>query len=516
MEDQSFSLQFNPLQRIKSVKDYEREIEELRNENFGLKHQLSHYRGATAGNIQEDIQRLLLDSKKSIDILEGENEALNKQIENMQEAIRTSNEEKAEVERRLTNSTHEYAGKISMLEDENNRLLKHLENVNEANSRLRAENKNVVEEQKRYIDEILRERDVQFEKEISSYKNALLNCNKEKEQIAYELERRRDESGSRTSQLQKLVEDLENRIKMKDSEVERMKKYYEDREKEYEAVCRQRQSDEMYLREMSENYTRETKEKQELALRNEDLRREVEELKMINIELKKRVEVVENEKRALSYKVSGDVEVHGMKMELERRAREWDRRLNDIERLADEVRLKIDSARDILCNPKRYEHEQIIDSLRHEVKNLKRMMILGDDNKRFLRSLDIDELSFDETVERLKVAYKEMTRKMSMMDKEINEMTNFADKSRTVRFLEDFTNEFNVAKKDLEACKRYLERKGRENKELKADKLRLEVKFDECKRNEERMRHLYSTVSNKLRKKDEVISKLETRIGSKF
>jgi hypothetical protein len=44
MGEQSFSLQFNPLQRIRTVKDYEREIEELRNDNFGLKHKLSHYK----------------------------------------------------------------------------------------------------------------------------------------------------------------------------------------------------------------------------------------------------------------------------------------------------------------------------------------------------------------------------------------------------------------------------------------------------------------------------------------
>lgn len=523
MGDNSFSLQFNPLQRMRTVKDYEKEIEELRNENFELKHQLSHYKvPGGVGNIQEDIQRLLFDSKKSIDILEGENEALGRQIAGMQEVVRKMGEERDEVETRLAANVQEHAARAQLLEEENGRLLKHLEGVNEANGRLRMENgvlgevRKVAEEQKRYIEEMVREKEsveemlsaamrerdeamrggrMMFEKELQSYKNALANHGKEKEQMGYELERERAEHSSKISQLQNVVRDLESRAGTRDTEMGRMREYYEGREKEYEAVCRQKQAEEMYLREMSENFARETRDKQELVLRNEEMRRELEQLREGRNELKRRIEVVENEKRALSYKVSQE--------------------------RSEDVRGEVEA--------RRMHHEQRMDSLRREVEDLrskvdvyKKMAFVDGANEEFLRSFNMDlPMAFNEVIERLKTSYKDMARKIRVMDKEINEVTHFAENNkdimhdRTMKFLDDFTRDFNAARKDLEECKRYLEKKGRENKELKADNLRLERRVEECRRSEEKMKDLCSAMSSKLGRKDDAM-RLEMRAGGRL
>ncbi|AFN82380.1 hypothetical protein EROM_010350 [Encephalitozoon romaleae SJ-2008] len=588
MGEHSFSLQFNPLQRIKTVKDYEKEIEELRNENFEIKHQLSHYKASSGGNIQEDIQKLLLDSKRSIDILEGENEELNKQMERMNEMVRKIRTEKEDTENKLKGDLQEYLNKISMLEEENGRLLKHLENVNGINAKLREENevlgecfnrsKNTIDEQKSLIEKIAHEKEEksQVEKELMSYKNALLNSNKERDQIMYERERERNEYSNKISQLQGIVGSFEEKMNLKEAEMNQMREHYKSMEDEYKEMYRQKQSNEMYLKEMGENYMRETRDKQELALRNEELRREVEQLKTSRSDLKKRLEVCENEKRALSYKVSQDVsgsselyrikeelekakrernslmeEVEGLKKKclectsdlersreleiflkdlLQEKGKECDRRLGEIEKMADTIDSKIDLARKMLGERRSVDGGyKEMDTLLNEMKELKskeeeyrRMTNITEDNKRFLKTFGVEPTgSLDEIVGRFRGAYKDVIRKMRVMNKEANEAMRFAENNKdvmdrkTMMFLEDFTKEFNIARKDLEACKRYLEKKGKENKELKASNLVLEKKFNECRKNEERIKGLYSAMADKLRKKDEMISKLEMRMATR-
>ncbi|AFM97667.1 hypothetical protein EHEL_010430 [Encephalitozoon hellem ATCC 50504] len=589
MGEHSFSLQFNPLQRIKTVKDYEKEIEELRNENFEIKHQLSHYKASSGGNIQEDIQKLLLDSKRSIDILEGENEELSKQVERMDEMVKKARKEKENAEAKLKEDLEGCLNKISMLEEENGRLLKHLESVNGVNAKLREENgmleecfnrsKNAIDEQKSLIEKMASEKEErsQVEKELMSYKNALLNSNKEKDQIMYERERERSEYNNKISQLQGVVGSFEEKMNLKEAEMNQMREYYKTMEDEYKEMYRQKQSNELYLKEMGENYMRETREKQELALRNEDLRREIEQLKTSRNDLKKRLEVCENEKRALSYRVSQDVpgnsefyrikgelekvrrekgllteEIEGLKKKclecttdlersrelemflkdlLQEKGRECDRRLGEIEKMASSIEAKVDLATKALGERRRWNGaEGGTDTLLHEIKELqdkveeyRRMAAITEDNKRFLKALGVDPLEpLDEIVRKFRGTYKEAIRKMRVMDKEANEAMRFAEDNkdvmdkRTMKFLEDFTREFNIARKDLEVCKRYLEKKGKENKELKASNQALEKKFNECRRNEEKIKDLYSAVVDKLRRKDEVISKLEMRIGARL
>lgn len=584
MEEHSFSLQFNPLQRIKTVKDYEREIEELRNENFEIKHQLAHGRAGGPEGIQEDIQQLLVDSKRSIDILEAENAELSRQVCGMKETVKRMEAERGEAD--AGRRVQECLNKISLLEEENGRLLQHLSGVNGANAKLREENgmlsecfnrsKSAIDEQKGILEKMGHEKEerMRAEQEVVSYRNALANSNKERDQAVYERDRERSEYSSRIGQLQGAIASLEEKVNSKDAEMGRLREYYGKMEKEYSEMCRQGQSGELYMKEMRENYMRETREKQSLALRNEELVREVEGLRARHGELLKRIEVCENEKRALSYKVSqdraGDLEMNKVKEELrevrkdrdrlaeeadrqrrscaghmedlerskdlemflkdllQEKGKECDRRLLEVERLGHEVEGKIDSARRMLGDlGMKGRGEEELDKMRQEIRELRRresgyrrMVDIGEEGKRFLRSLGMDPLGpVDEIVRRFRSLYRELARKVRVLDKEANEAVGFAESNkdvmheRTVRVLQDFSREFDVARKDLEACKRYLEKKGKENKELKASNLDLERRFNECRRNEERIRSLYSVMADKLRRKDEAISRLEMKIG---
>ena len=48
-----------------------------------------------------------------------------------------------------------------------------------------------------------------FNLKLSSYKNALINYNKEKDQISYELEREKAENNNKINQLQNLIGSFE-------------------------------------------------------------------------------------------------------------------------------------------------------------------------------------------------------------------------------------------------------------------------------------------------------------------
>ncbi|KAH9412150.1 hypothetical protein HK407_01g00420 [Ordospora pajunii] len=604
MEERSFSLQFNPLQRIKTVKEYENEIEELRNENFELKHQLLHYKGQQGPAIQEDIQKLLVDSKRSIDILEEENEGLSKQVEEMSERIRRMISEREDVEKRLGMNVNEFYSKMKMLEEENGRLLKHLEGMNGMNAKIRVENEKLIEEntrireesaivnerlnqsrsgleeQKEYaerIAEVVEER-MMIEKELLSYKNAVLNLNKERDQLVYERERERGEYCGRISQLQAVIGDFESRANANECEMMRMREHYGKMKNEYEEMYRQRQSGELYVQEMKENYMRETKEKQELALKNEGIKREIEQLKDVRAELKKKIEVCENEKRALCYKVSQDkaskdefdrlrdemdmlrkekdemrdnvdklkkrCEVYIEELEkskdlqgvlkgfAQEKGKECDRRIQEVAKIAEEMDEKVcllwrmtgemrKSKGDGELGKQETEflHKQI-SGLKGKIDEYQKMARIDDEGAKFLRGLGINPGGhLNEIVVRFRCVYKDVMRKMKLIDKEANEVMGFAENNkdvmheRTMKYLEEFTNEFNIARKDLEECKKYLEKKGKENKDLKANNQYLEKRFDECKRNEERIKSLYVIMADKLKKKDEAISRLEMRIG---
>ncbi|EOB13018.1 hypothetical protein NBO_254gi001, partial [Nosema bombycis CQ1] len=68
--DESLSLKFNTLEKMKTVGNYEAELKKLSEENFELKHQVAYLKAnQNNDNNNPNIQNLLYDSKQSIDIL---------------------------------------------------------------------------------------------------------------------------------------------------------------------------------------------------------------------------------------------------------------------------------------------------------------------------------------------------------------------------------------------------------------------------------------------------------------
>ncbi|EQB62221.1 hypothetical protein NAPIS_ORF00202 [Vairimorpha apis BRL 01] len=162
--ENSFSLQFNPLQQLKSVQDYEKEIERLMNENFQIKHELSYYKNNPSyANVNEDIQKLLLDSKLSIDVLENENKTLTKQIEHLKELIRANSQDKEKLRNDLENNKNISELRICTLEEENQRLLNHIENLKQKNEKNIQEHKLYenklidIEQEKNYLKNVIEE-----------------------------------------------------------------------------------------------------------------------------------------------------------------------------------------------------------------------------------------------------------------------------------------------------------------------------------------------------------------------
>ncbi|EEQ82431.1 hypothetical protein NCER_100844, partial [Vairimorpha ceranae BRL01] len=127
--ENSFSLQFNKMTQLKTVQDYEAEITRLQNENWEIKHQLAFLKSNAPLNVDDDIQKLLYDSKTSIDILENENKNFQKQIDHLKEIIRSNGIEKEKMLKDYNDKINDTEGKLLSLEDENQRLITHIENV---------------------------------------------------------------------------------------------------------------------------------------------------------------------------------------------------------------------------------------------------------------------------------------------------------------------------------------------------------------------------------------------------
>ena len=129
-EDKSFSMAFNPITNIKSVREYEQHVATLNEEIFDLKTQLANLAQNTTAN---NIPKILYENSnrteelhKQINALKIENVQLKGQIEDCENNIAiviSQNEEKDH--------------KILLLEDENKRLLGRLNKTQTNESQLR-------------------------------------------------------------------------------------------------------------------------------------------------------------------------------------------------------------------------------------------------------------------------------------------------------------------------------------------------------------------------------------------
>jgi chromosome segregation ATPase len=465
--ENSFSLQFNPMTQLKTVQDYENEIARLQNENFEIKHQLSYYKTNPVSSVDDDIQKLLYDSKTSIDILENENKNLHKQIDHMKEIIRSNNSDKEKLIKDFTDQKKDCEGRLANMEEENQRLISHIGNMknkyesicqehkmcqegkNEINN-LRNENSNLKNEINNLRNEnnllrgeknennLLRGEINNLNNNINLLQNEVNNLKNEKMTFFAEGEKLLNENSQLQSQYKILYEERNNLLNLKNDYERRLKladeecKNYERKIKSFSCDMEALKESDLYYKELQRNFNKETRDKQKIAIENEDLRNEIE-------ILNKKLEIIQNEKRAMKYKMSKD----------------------------DGYLYKE------ICN-ELSNYKEIIDGITNKV----RKMYLTKENEDFLTSINIKNRNFNNIVSLFRNLYSRMKDRIEVLRRELHDMNKFNKNDKVMEVVKKIAEEFKNAKYDLENCKKYLEKKSKEIKEIKREKMGLEKKYE--------------------------------------
>lgn len=462
--ENSFSLQFNKMTQLKTVQDYESEIARLQNENWEIKHQLAYLKSNSAASVDEDIQKLLYDSKTSIDILESENKNFQKQIEHMKEIIRSNNVEKEKLLKDFNDRINDTEGKLSSLEDENQRLISHIENMKNKYEKIVQEHKicekdkqeqnNLLIELNNIRNEInyLRNENNNLRLENSNMKNEYNNVNTnimnlqnenynlKNDKLTYfsEGEKLLKENENLQNQYRILCDERNNLINL-NNDFKRRLSQAEEECKEYERRINILNNDlgnvkesDMYFKELQRNFNKETRDKQNLALENENIKSELE---IAN----KKIEIIENEKRAMKFKMGkGDGYVYKHAIS----------EINKFKSFVDKITEKINR------------------------------MQLSKDSLDFLKTINIRNKNVNNVIQSFKILYNKMKDRIEVLRREAHDLSKFNKNERVMEVLKKFAEEFKNAKFDLDSTKQYLEQKNREIKEIKKEKIGLEKKYN--------------------------------------
>jgi len=216
--EKSFSLAFNPLMNVKSVKEYEDEITQLKTENFNLKSQLTH------SEVPTNIPKILYENKKQIEILEGEKTELQHALENI-------NQEKMMLENKYSQEMVVGNEKMGLLEDENKRLVIRLEKLNKELEAAKSETHN--------------------NDEVNAMRNYIQSLQHQNEQTKYEYERKIEEMNIKFKDYQKTYE---NEINNKAFEIEGLKN-------KLEAECTKLKNSTFLINDLKCNLNTQIKEK---------------------------------------------------------------------------------------------------------------------------------------------------------------------------------------------------------------------------------------------------------------
>lgn len=596
--DKSFSLHFNPITDIKTIKEYEKELERLRSENFSIKHELSHYK-SNKGEVSPEIKQLIEDSHRSIEILEREKALITKKYE---EDVKCTRE------------------KILSMENENKRLVMCIEKLNNDNERIRMDNQKLNEliSQQKSLDEndrvhsvhILAENErlknliSQMEYEIKRKDDALRHQDAEYQEKIHELQEKASIDASRAESIDKKREELGHFLKKNEEEIgclrealrskemntakleeygreleaavkERERFIYELREREntYKAELERANGELRYERELREGkerdisvlrtqiseiqdilgrYEREFEriksqtEEKESAMRKklqalcskeselEDFyNREIKRYETENSDLKNQFHTLKNKYQHVMRQAINSI---FFETERVRNTKESVLRLRISvcklillkNNVADGRKKALEDKRALECEKKRLIDE--VQAIKSEVARTKEKDVLSEKCTKFLNSIGLSgNEDRSSIVAHFAKMHNELMDRIRVMEKEIGEITYFAENNknvlhtRTLRLLENFTREFSAAKTELEECRAYLEKKNREIKLAKKEKMEFDnkLKVSERKRAElqnvlMRMRDRYNSVEKELKCKSEIISKLQTKIDAHF
>ncbi|KAL0266137.1 UNVERIFIED_CONTAM: hypothetical protein PYX00_011853 [Menopon gallinae] len=589
--DKSFSLHFNPITDIKTIKEYEKELEKLRSENFSIKHELSYYK-SNRGEVSPDIKQLIEDSHRSIEILEREKAQIMKKYEDDVKCTRE---------------------RILAMENENKRLVMCIERLNSDNERMKMDNQRLGEliAQQQGLDEsnkvssahvvaenerlkslvsqmshdvkskedALRHQDTAYQEKLRELQDRADGMEREKEELGCSLKKYEEEMGglrealgNRDTRLAKLEEygrELEAAVK------ERERCIYELREKEgayktdlertagelsYEQGLRREREREIgmlkaqiheiqsilgrYEREFErirsqaedkENAMR--KRLQSLCSKESELEsfynQEVKKYEAENNELKNQFHILKNRyqhimRQAIDCVFFEAEKVRGVKEDILRLRGSICKLIVLKNSIAGDRRRALEDKSALSHEKKRLAEE--LEVLKSEVARAKEKETLPERCMKFLNSIGLSgNEDRSSVVMHFAKMHSELMDRIRVMEKEIGEITYFAENNknvlhiRTLRLLDNFTREFSSAKTELEECKAYLEKKNREIKVAKKEKIEFDNKLRVAERKRDelqnvlvRMRDRYNSVEKELRCKSEIISKLQTKINAHF
>lgn len=496
MQD-SFSIAIETPENIKTIKQYESQIEELRSENFGLKHQLSYYRAhgdmpehkqiCEMEKITNENKRHLEDLSKYMEIeqkyhkLDQEYKSKEKELylvisdlkqkeENLINTIKSQKEIFDNLQMKLSNASNNnetlsttiksQADKILALEEslrESNGLVNTLRQENDDNfsSYTKNNNKisfldNIVGEQANKINELEK-----INRELNNQVNQLLN---ENEQVR-----------GNCSNVQAEYEQLKNNISHVSAEydqIQNIKYSFEMRASEYvqeidllkEKIKKLEIQKNTVNSEDTENNLKILKKEYEQSLSKYNLLKEKYE------KLRREYNTSEHTLATLQVRYSSLIESTDSARKEHASLRESYNTL-----FSTNTQLKSKYKFLVLQFGKEVEKVHIQASkLSEKIKKT----IIKKKNIKVLKKLKIRTSSHNEIISCCLKLIKKLKNKNVHLETEVDDISSFLSQGgdkNTLKLIEDFSKEFEHARNDLNICQKYLEKKGNENKTLKIE-----------------------------------------------
>jgi hypothetical protein len=423
--EKSFSLHFNPLTNVKSVKDYEQEIHKLKTENFDLKSQLTHSNAPSQA------------SNEILKNLETEKSQLLSKIENLKISLEAVNNDKRILENKYNQDIYINTEKIGLLEDENKRLILRMEKFNKEIDdlqRLKNENSSLHNEimSLQNINNSLKS---EFQNESNSLRSALQNLEKQNEQLKYECSK------------------LESR-----NEAENLQRNYEIEMKNANLM----------LTDLKNTLSNEIKEKNRI----------LSEFNKAMSELKMKDQIKENEVSKIS-----EICISCSQKEIKTYSL-------GMERFKSVISNKLSNVCSALQN------------INKRMESIKSNYTISEEHHKFLERIKAKG-NINDIVSAAKAVIIDLNRKNEILRKEAADATFFAQNNKKFTdgksnvILESLMNQFKEARKELDLCKSYLEKKALENKQLKIENSRLSSEAFKKARQIETAKKMYDGFVNK-------------------
>lgn len=442
--EHSFSLEFNPLTNVKSVKDYEKEIQKLRAENFELKTHLTHSNPSS-----DNLPKILYEQNEKVTRLEQEKNELGLRLDETKRALERANQDKMIIENKYSQDIFTGNEKMGLLQDENKRLILRMERLNKELAD--------APQMKRHVQE--------KEKQNEDYKNFIQNLKAQIEQLKHDFNTQTKDYEDRISDYENKIQEYKINIEQINERMQHMnnRSISEEHEKNNEienlkmhidSLQNKNNNNNLIISDLKNSLTNEIKEKQRLNLELAEIKNKKEH---VETEFMKNGTAIENYENKIT-----NLESYFSKIQKESFGY-----LNGMEKFKDIIKSKISGILECVIN------------LNSHLENVKKACIITPENKNFLNKIKVEGQNVNQIIQGVKEIIVDLHRKIQVFKNEANNATFFAENNKnavskkTLKLLEAFNSQFTEAKNELIFCKKYLERKAEENKILKNENARL-------------------------------------------